>query len=84
MARVTEIGGIFFKSGKQSKHAGGMKRNRAANFMVNYRVDDLDGILAELGKAGVTINPHREEQDYGRFAGLPTPMGIASSHGGRQ
>ena len=36
--------------------------------MVNYRVDDLDALLAQLAVAGVTIDPHREDYDYGRFA----------------
>ncbi|MCU1226932.1 MAG: Glyoxalase/bleomycin resistance protein/dioxygenase [Edaphobacter sp.] len=35
--------------------------------MVNYRVDDLDALLAQLALAGVTIDPHREDYDYGRF-----------------
>jgi len=28
--------------------------------MVNYCVGDLDGLLEELNKAGVEIDPHRE------------------------
>ena len=36
--------------------------------MIDYRVDDLDGMLASLAAAGVWIDPHREDADYGRFA----------------
>lgn len=36
--------------------------------MVNFRVDDLDQLLADLAAAGVRIDPHREDASYGRFA----------------
>lgn len=36
--------------------------------MINYRVDDLDALLEELGAAGVEVDPKREEYDFGRFA----------------
>ena len=36
--------------------------------MINYRVDDLDSLLQELGEAGVWIDPKREDHAYGRFA----------------
>lgn len=36
--------------------------------MLNYRVADLDALLAVLKDEGVWIDPHREEHDYGRFA----------------
>jgi len=37
-------------------------------FMVNYRVDDLDALLADLAAKGVWIDPKRDDQSYGRFA----------------
>jgi predicted enzyme related to lactoylglutathione lyase len=43
--------------------------------MVNYRVDDLDAILAQLAAEGVTIDPHREDYKYGRFAWITDPEG---------
>jgi predicted enzyme related to lactoylglutathione lyase len=43
--------------------------------MVNYRVDDLDALLVQLTAAGVTIDPHREAADYGRFAWIVDPEG---------
>jgi len=36
--------------------------------MINYRVDDLDALLAKLRAAGVWIDPKREDAEYGRFA----------------
>lgn len=36
--------------------------------MIDYRVDDLDGLLAGLAEAGVWIDPKHEDTDYGRFA----------------
>jgi predicted enzyme related to lactoylglutathione lyase len=43
--------------------------------MVNYRVDDLDALLTQLTAAGVTIDPHREDYNYGRFAWITDPEG---------
>jgi predicted enzyme related to lactoylglutathione lyase len=43
--------------------------------MVNYRVDDLDALLAQLEAAGVPIDPHRDDSDYGRFAWITDPEG---------
>ena len=40
----------------------------AQQFMVNFRVDDLDGLLAQLDADGVRIDPKREDYEYGRFA----------------
>ena len=37
-------------------------------FMVNYRVDDLDALLVQLHKDGVTIDPKRDDASYGKFA----------------
>jgi hypothetical protein len=49
---------------RSTKYFGASK----ASFLVNYRVDDLDGLLEELKMAGVEIDPHRDDYDYGRFA----------------
>jgi predicted enzyme related to lactoylglutathione lyase len=43
--------------------------------MINFRVDDLDALLAKLGAAGVRIDPKREEYDFGRFAWIWDPEG---------
>jgi predicted enzyme related to lactoylglutathione lyase len=43
--------------------------------MVNYRVDNLDALLAALRAEGVQIDPKREDYDYGRFAWIVDPEG---------
>ena len=44
-------------------------------FMLNFRVDDLDGLLAQLESAGVRIDPKRQDESYGRFAWIWDPEG---------
>ena len=44
-------------------------------FMINYLVDDLDGLLKTLQEEGVEIDPHREDYEYGRFAWITDPAG---------
>lgn len=36
--------------------------------MINYRVDDLDALLAELQAKGVWIDPKRDDEGFGKFA----------------
>ena len=43
--------------------------------MVNYRVDDLDALVAQLTAAGIPIDPNREDHAYGRFAWITDPEG---------
>jgi predicted enzyme related to lactoylglutathione lyase len=43
--------------------------------MVNYRVRDLDAMLAQLEAAGVEIAPERQDAEYGRFAWIVDPEG---------
>jgi len=44
-------------------------------FMVNLRVDDLDGVVADLEGKGIEILG-RQDEDYGRFAWIMDPDGI--------
>ena len=45
-------------------------------FMLNFRVDDLDGLLTQLRANGVTIVKEIEEQaGVGRFAHIEDPEG---------
>jgi predicted enzyme related to lactoylglutathione lyase len=46
-----------------------------APFMLNYRVDDLDGLLEALRAEGVAIDPKRDDGEYGRFAWITDPEG---------
>ena len=116
MARVTGIGGVFFKA--KSDHAAlakwyeehlGMKlesfgaavlrwpddkgadhgatvwMTAAADtkwfspsesaFMINYRVDDLAGLLSQLAAAGIQPVQGPEHEDNGSFAWIMDPDG---------
>ncbi len=46
-----------------------------SSFMINYRVDDLGGLLANLEKAGVKILQGPESHPNGNFAWLMDPDG---------
>jgi predicted enzyme related to lactoylglutathione lyase len=43
--------------------------------MINFRVDNLDELLAHLAAANVAIDPKREDYSYGRFAWIWDPEG---------
>jgi predicted enzyme related to lactoylglutathione lyase len=116
MAKVTGIGGVFFKSSKDNKalaewyrdhlrlnledwggailrwtedkaEDGGLTVWTAAapdtkwfapsesSFMINYRVDDLDGLLSQLQEAGVQIVGGPESHENGKFAWIMDPDG---------
>jgi predicted enzyme related to lactoylglutathione lyase len=115
MARVTGIGGLFFKSqnpdkmrewyerhlGIASDQYGGKFEWRDLSdpslkcttawcifpdatkhfdpgkqpFMINYRVENLKALLAELEKAGVQVVGKMEEYEYGKFAWIMDPEG---------
>lgn len=116
MARITGIGGVFFKSKGDAaalaawyrKHLGmaledfggavlkwpddkaedrGLTVWHVADadsqwfspsdssFMINYRVDDLDGLLAQLRADGVAIVGGPEAHENGRFAWIMDPDG---------
>jgi predicted enzyme related to lactoylglutathione lyase len=46
----------------------------AAPMMINYRVANLDRMLAQLRRAGVAVEK-TEDYDYGRFAWITDPEG---------
>lgn len=116
MARITGIGGVFFKSKGDAaalaawyrKHLGmaledfggavlkwpddkaedrGLTVWHVADadsqwfspsdssFMINYRVDDLDGLLAQLRADGVAIVGGPEAHENGKFAWIMDPDG---------
>ena len=112
MAKVTGLGGIFFKSkdpaalgawyaqhlGLELRKFGGVRFDEdpsRAGFtlwtpfaadttyfgpgpqtaMVNFRVDDLHALLAQLRAAGVTVDEHTEDGEYGRFGWIVDPEG---------
>lgn len=116
MARVTGIGGVFFKSTGDPRALAAWYRDNlglaledwggavlkwpddarpdggatvwhvakpdtewfapsASAFMINYRVDDLDGLLAKLRGNGVEVAGEMEDHDNGRFAWVLDPDG---------
>jgi predicted enzyme related to lactoylglutathione lyase len=60
---------------EDTKYFGPGKNGTPQSTMVNYRVDDLDALLEQLRAANVTIDPKREDADYGRFAWITDPEG---------
>ena len=44
-------------------------------FMVNYMVDDLDAMLAQLRNAGVKVDDQVERSEYGHFGWCYDPEG---------
>ena len=43
--------------------------------MLNFQVDDLDGVLDGLAAAGVQVDPKREQHEYGKFGWFTDPEG---------
>jgi predicted enzyme related to lactoylglutathione lyase len=46
-----------------------------ATFMINYRVQNLDAMLAQLRAAGAQVEDRVEEYEYGRFGWASDPEG---------
>ncbi|GAB2795696.1 VOC family protein [Dyella kyungheensis] len=44
-------------------------------YMLNFRVDDLDGLLAQLKADGVDVDGRIEESEFGRFSWIMDPEG---------
>lgn len=47
----------------------------ASSFMVNYRVADLDGLLATLRAEGCTVDERTETSELGKFGWVTDPEG---------
>ena len=116
MAKVTGIGGVFFKSRGDSAALAAWYREHLgmaledfggailrwpddkagdqgltvwslaekdsqwfspsdSAFMINYRVDDLDGLLAQLRAEGVDAVAGPESHENGKFAWIMDPDG---------
>lgn len=116
MAKVTGIGGVFFKSRNDSaalakwyeKHLGvnladfggailNWQEDKADDngltvwhvaakdsewfspsqsaFMINYRIDDMAGMLTQLKRGGIEILQGPESHENGKFAWIMDPDG---------
>ncbi len=116
MARVTGIGGVFFKSTSDHKSLAAWYRDNlgltledwggailrwpddhaedrgltvwhvaereskwfspsTSSFMINYRVDDLTALLAQLKKNGVEVVKGPDSEENGKFAWIMDPDG---------
>ena len=112
MAKVTGLGGIFFKScdpaalaawyakhlGLEVEAWGGVRFEEneqrpgytlwspfaadtayfgpgAQPYMINFRVDDLDALLAQLRAAGAAVDERVEQSEFGRFGWVTDPEG---------
>ena len=116
MAKVTGIGGVFFKSRNDNKalaawyekhlgltlesfggavlrwpddkaedqgltvwHVAGKDSQwfspSDSSFMINYRVDNMDELLAQLRDAGVEVVGGPESHENGKFAWIMDPDG---------
>jgi predicted enzyme related to lactoylglutathione lyase len=45
------------------------------DFMINYRVEDLAGLVEQLKKDGVTLVDEIQDSDYGKFVHILDPEG---------
>ena len=43
--------------------------------MLDFRVDDLDGVLAKVAAAGAKVDEKRDEYDFGKFGWFWDPEG---------
>ena len=85
MQRVTGIGGIFFKARDAERQTSTVWSVFAGDtnyfepssspFMVNYRVDDLDAVLALLRAEDCDVDERVEEAEFGRFGWVVDPEG---------
>ena len=44
-------------------------------FMINYRVHDLDGLLTQLRSEGVDVDPKTQKSEFGYFGWIMDPEG---------
>jgi predicted enzyme related to lactoylglutathione lyase len=68
----TEAGTTAFQPFKADTHYFGDMR---LQWMINFRVRDLDKMAAQLRANGVTVDVDPETYPYGRFAKLADPEG---------
>ena len=85
--KVEPWGGVAFRWTEDNPHASGtttwspFKESTtyfapsASSFMINYRVEDLHGLLAKLKEEGCTVMEKVDESEYGKFGWVIDPEG---------
>nr|WP_294737022.1 VOC family protein [uncultured Flavobacterium sp.] len=66
-----EAGGTVFSPFKEDTDYFGSNQQ----FMVNFRVEDLDGLMEKLIAEGVKTDEKRMNESYGKFAWIYDPEG---------
>jgi len=60
-------------------------RGNTCQFMINYRVDNLDALLAQLRSEGVTVEDRVEDYDLRtKSRGTPVNLPVRLDHGSRR
>ncbi len=83
---VTDWGGAIFQWGNSDNPAGmpvwslfaadtDKMAPSSAPFMVNFRVADLDALLAALRTEGCNVLPETEDSEFGKFGWVIDPDG---------
>lgn len=68
----TEKGPTVFAPFKADTEYFGRKEQQ---FMINFRVTDIDKLLTQLKEGGVKIDENRMNESYGKFAWVYDPEG---------
>ena len=70
MQKVTDIDGVFIKAKDPKNLTAVSKSTRASGFMVNFRVENLNELIASLKEEGISNSRETTEEEYGNFPGL--------------
>ena len=54
---------------------GGLFAPSASTFMINYRVEDLDGLLKALRSEGCNVLDKTDDSEFGKFGWVVDPEG---------
>lgn len=79
---VHDWGGVVFRQPKSSTNWSPFDADTkyfepgSAPFMINFIVDDIDGVLAKAAAEGVPALGQQDEGGMGRFAWLLDPAGV--------
>ena len=82
MAKITGVGGVFFKSKAEDQgltvwHVADNDSQwfspSKSSFMINYRVDNLGELLEQLRAGGVEVIQGPESHENGKFAWIMDP-----------